>query len=427
MQILALVDCNSFFVSCEKIFNPKLEGKPVIVLSRNDGCIISRSKEAKALGLEFQPYFQVKDFCLKNEVEVFSANFHLYADISIRVMSILREMSPKVEIYSIDEAFISLSHIPHTRFVEYCQDIRNRILREVGLSVSIGISSTKALSKIAQSIAKKNSDGIYDLSDEQQFTKILSITKVEDIWGIGNKSARILKDLNIHNALEFRDADSAIIRKYLSVTGQRLQYELRGESCLEIEQVEDDKKNIRMSRTFGKAISTIEDLEYIASQFASNLALKLRTQKQVSEGLYLYIRSAIHNNDNKFSADFVEYFDSSTNDTAKITFFAKKALSKIFKKGVLYKKICVILLNLSSEEKKQLSFGEATNNKRKNLFLAIDLMNKKIAQSIQNSRGSDNKKGIFFLSEGVRQYSNSNCKFKSQEYTTKWSELLKVK
>jgi len=416
MQVIALVDCDNFFVSCERVFNPSLRKKPVVVLSSNDGCVISRSEEAKRLGLKMDPYFKIKDFCKDNGVKVFSSNFALYADMSSRVMSILQDMAPEVEVYSIDEAFLNLSHIPSSRIDAFAKEIRDKILQDTGIPVSIGISSTKSLAKIAQTIAKKNKQiGIYKLLNEDEQTKALTVTSASDIWGIGRSSSLCLEDLGIYTALQFRDANTSVIRKYLKLPGQKLQHELKGISCFEIEQIHEAKQNITVSRSFSRSVVKLDEMQYAVSEFVARAAVKLRRQNSVCAGVYVYIRTGMFDAGKKYSANTIEYFDTSTNDTAKIITAAKRGLQKIFKQGYDFKKAGIVLLNLEEERFKQLSLGEGASDKKSNILSVVDTINQKIGVNT-----------LFYLAQGVNQKWKSSRNFCSKNYTTKWNELLNV-
>ncbi len=415
MQIVALVDCNNFFVSCERVFNPSLTAKPVVILSNNDGCIIARSEEAKKLGLKMEPYFKVKDFCINNKVRVFSSNYSLYGDMSSRVMSLLHEFSSEVEIYSIDEAFINLSHVPSSRLVEFAEGIRAKILRDTGIPVSIGISTTKTLAKIAQAIAKKNKyNGVYNLLDKDDQTRVLSMTPNSDIWGIGIKSARTLEDLGVFNALQFRDMNSSYVRKYLKLSGQKIQQELKEHSCFEIEQIHETTKNITVSRSFGKPVYKLEEMEYIISEFAARASIKLRRQKSVCSTIYIYTRTGAFNNENKYIASTIEYLSSSSSSSSIIISKAKIALKRIFRDGYGFKKAGIILQDISQEQYKQLSFYEEEPGK-KNLSALIDSINAKIGN-----------RSLFYLAQGISTQTIGKNSFCSKNYTTKWEELLNV-
>jgi DNA polymerase V len=417
MEYIALVDCKSFFVSCERVFNPSLSKKPVVVLSNNDGCIISRSDEAKKLGLHMDPYFKVKDFCGKNRVEVFSANFPLYGDMSSRVMSILNEFSPDVEVYSIDEAFINLSHIKEDMLENYAAQMRDTILRCTGIPVCIGISSTKTLAKLAQNISKKNNNNIYVMITEEKQEAALEYSAPEDIWGIGRASAQTIADLGIKNAKEFRDFNSAIIRKYLKIQGQKIQQELKGVSCFEIEQIHGNKKNIASTRSFSRSITQSEELECAVAEFTAKAAEKMRSQNSVCSHIYVYIRTNVFNQEKRYSASAVECLNFATFDTSLLIKSAKKALARIFKKGFEYKKAGIILMNLSKQGEEQLSFNQISDSHtdKSNIMPILDNLNKKLGQN-----------SIFFLSQGIRKPWTGKKEFISAEYTTKWDDILKV-
>lgn len=415
MQIVALVDCRSFFVSCERVFNPSLSDKPVVVLSNNDGCIISRSDEAKKLGLHMDPYFKVKKFCKKNNVSVFSANFALYGDMSSRVMSILDEFSPDVEIYSIDEAFISLDHISPEQVQSYAEKIKETIMKYTGIPVCIGVSTTKSLAKLAQSVSKKTKTGVYTMLDLERQEKILQATKPSDIWGIGANLARTLGYMGIDNALEFRDMNSSIVRKHLKLSGQKLQYELKGIPCYGIEQIHEDKKNIASTRSFSKALTKLEELEFAISEYTARASEKMRAQNSVCSSIYVYIRTNMFNYTKKYAMSAVEPLQEATYDTSLLIKTAKKALRRIYKKGYEYKKAGIILMNLTKADQKQLSFERDLMNDNSDVMPMIDEINSKMG-----------KKTLFMLAQGIDKSWQARRELVSNQYTTKWEEIITV-
>ncbi|MDX1916622.1 MAG: Y-family DNA polymerase [Rickettsiaceae bacterium] len=421
MKIIALVDCNSFFVSCQRAFDPSLRNVPTIVLSNNDGCIISRSDEAKALGLSFDPYFKVKDLCSRNNVRVFSANFGLYGDMSTRVMSILKESSIGIEVYSIDEAFIDLSHICSSKLLEYCSLLRARIMKELGIPVSVGISSTKSLAKIAQGIARKNNKGVHILMSNDEIDHALKTISISDVWGIGKNLSKLLYNYGINTAFEFKEMDSNLARKLTKVTGQKLQYELRGIQCLHIEENNIDKQTISVSRSFSKYIYNLEELEYIVAEFAARACVKLRKQNSAASSIYVYARKSFYGTSKDLNNQFhQEYMQYPTDSTVEIIKAAKSALKKIFLQGCAYKKAGVILCGLYNKDKIQRNFFDLDNddilNKKQNLMKLIDKYN---AKSLENS--------IFFLAQGVNKSWTGHSAFLSPCYTTKWQEIPKVR
>ena len=469
MKMIALVDCNNFFVSCERVFNPSLLGKPVIVLSSNDGCIISMSDEAKRLGIKMEPFFQVKDFCHQNNVSVLSTNYPLYSDMSSRIMTILEEFTKDLEIYSIDEAFLDLSNIPSSRLDALLVDIRYKILKDIGVPVSIGASSTKTLAKIAQNFARDNSStNICKIISEEEIDKILSITNVKAIWGIGPRSANILEFHGIRTALDFKYMSSILVKQSLKLHGQKIQHELKGIGCFEIEQIHEIKKTITISRSFAKNANNIEDLEYIFSNFIAEGALKLRKQLSLCSALSIFIKTNRFIYGKQLTKTILEYLPYATNDTFSLIFAAKKLLHRIFQEGYSFKKAGISLLNLSNSSEELMLIPNEINT-YSNLYptprsqhithlpnnilpcsaphhinelqadvfleLAITAKNLKVENvntgNLQSIIDSINQKSgkstIFYLAQGVKQSKLSSSNFLSRNYTTKWSELIEVK
>ncbi len=285
MSYIALVDCNNFFVSCERVFNPKLRNVPVVVLSNNDGCIIARSSEAKALGIPMgAPFFQWKEFLERHQVYVFSSNFTFYGDMSHRVMQTLSLLNPDMEIYSIDEAFLFLKTTGDP--VEFCHQIRDAVLQWTGIPISIGIAPTKTLAKIANKDAKKNHSlkGVSLLVDPVAIEQRLKILPVEEIWGVGRRLSIRLAKQGIYSAYELKEQQDSYLRSLLSVTGLRTAWELRGIPCFSLEEQPSSKKSIMTSRSFGFHVETIETLEEAVSSFTSRGAEKLREENRFASG-----------------------------------------------------------------------------------------------------------------------------------------------
>jgi len=290
--MFALVDCNNFYVSCERVFKPSLNGQPVVVLSNNDGCFIARSNEAKALGLPMGgPAFKFRDTLRKHRVKVFSANFPLYGDMSSRVMETLASLTPEIEIYSIDEAFLDMTGFERFGFHEYGTMIRKTVTRHTGIPVSIGMGPTKTLAKVANRLAKKapRYNGVCLLTDEQEIQAALTSLKVEDIWGIGRQWSALLQAKGINTALDFRRASSAWVRQHLHITGARIQEELHGHSCLPLEQVRQPKQSICTSRSFGRSVIEFEELQQAVATFAGKCAVKLRKEGSVASTFTVFI------------------------------------------------------------------------------------------------------------------------------------------
>jgi DNA polymerase V len=301
----ALVDCNNFYVSCERVFQPQLNSSPVVVLSNNDGCIISRSNEAKALGIPMgTPEFQVRDLIKQHNIRIFSSNYALYGDLSHRVMKILENYTPNVEVYSIDEAFLNFSGMTIPDFNAYGSEIQHRILKWLSIPIGIGFASTKALSKVANKIAKKfpeRTNGIYVIDTEEKRIKALKWTKIEDVWGIGFRLTKKMQAKNINTAYDFTlPHNEAFIRREMGVVGMRLKYELEGKSVLEMEEPKTNK-NIAVTRSFEKDISDFNELKERVVTFASVCSEKLRKQNSCCNTVILYLRK------DKFKANSERY------------------------------------------------------------------------------------------------------------------------
>ena len=290
--MFVLIDCNNFYVSCQRVFNPKLNNKPVVVLSNNDGCAISRSNEAKALGIPMgAPAFKYEKIFRKHNVEVFSSNFSLYGDMSSRVMRILSKFSPNIEVYSIDEAFLKFEGFENYDLESYCQEIKNTVFKWTGIPISIGIAPTKVLAKVANRIAKKfpnQTKGVYLINSEEKRIKALSWLKIQDVWGIGFKHAERLKNIKVNTAYNFINLEDGWVRKNMSVVGLRLKKELEGKSVLDLEEVRSIKKAIATTRSFEGTITDYEKIKERISTFSICCAEKLRV-KIVIVILYIFV------------------------------------------------------------------------------------------------------------------------------------------
>lgn len=416
--MIALADCNNFYASCERVFRPELEGKPVLVLSNNDGCVIARSNEVKALGIKMgEPAFKIKETIRKNKVHVFSTNFMLYGDMSNRVMSVLKEESSAIEIYSIDEAFIDMSQIGGVE--EKAILLRAQVKQWTGIPISIGLAHTKVLAKIANHIAKKyKKNGVFILEGDELIERALKFFPVDDIWGIGKQSAKLLYKNNIKTAWQLTQCDDRWIKRNLNITGLKLVKELRGEICYPLGTVEASKKNICTSRSFGKEVHNIEELRESVSTFAANCAKKLRDQNSVCKKLSVFIIT------NPFKPEAKQYqgyqileLATATNDSLEISKMAIQGLRNIFKDECVYKKAGVIVHDISPENQLQLNmFDKVDRTKRKNLMLAYDAVNNKMGRDTLRLtvQGFDRK-------WKMKQEQLSPC------YTTRITELLEVK
>jgi DNA polymerase V len=422
-NIFFIVDCDSFYASCEKIFNPKTWGKPVIVLSNNDGCVISRSQEAKDIGIEMGvPVFKCEDLIKKYDVQVFSANFTLYGDISRRVMNTLSLFSPDIEVYSIDEAFLMFPYEKDKDYTSLGREIRKTILKWIGIPVSIGIGPTKVLAKIALKIAKKDKkEKVFNFLDIKDPDEILKDFPVEDIWGIGKRYAEFLKSKGIDNAYKLKNLPDSFIRKFLTIVGLRLVWELRGISCIPFEDLPPPKKSIITSRSFGKDIENIEDLEIAISNFITISSEKLRKQKALANYIQVFLLSNPFKDTPQYFNEITIPLERPTASTMELISYALLGLRKIYKEGIKYKKAGVILMGITQEKEIQLNFFYTPYPKSKDeeLMKALDEINKKYGRNT-----------IFPAINGIPsedQKWRMRQKRKSRRFTTSWSELPIVK
>ncbi len=420
LPTFALVDCNNFYVSCERVFNPQLIGKPVIVLSNNDGCAVARSNEAKALGIKMGvPVFQIRDTIRNNNVKVYSSNYALYGDMSNRVMQTLTRFTPEMEVYSIDEAFLDLSNLSRIGFTNYGRKIKTTVERWTGIPVSVGMAGTKTLAKIANRLAKysKKANGVLDLTDSQYLDRALEMTEVGDVWGVGRRYAKFLTSNGISNARQLRDADDKFIQKKMGIVGIRLLNELRGISCYPLEQSPPRKQSTTVSRTFKHGIESLAELHEAAAAYVSSGAEKLRKEKLVAGVLIVYVMT------NRFQEDY--YYNSistnlpvRTSDTAELIGYARDGLRKIYKKGCQYKKVGILLNDLGPENEIQASFFDTVDRSRsKKLMKAIDSINGDMGSGV-----------IQYGSVGLSHNQSWKTSFnqRSGSYTTHWDQLLEV-
>ena len=418
--MFALVDCNNFYASCERVFNPKLDKKPIVILSNNDGCVISRSNEAKALGIPMgAPAFKYDPFFKKNKVHVFSSNFPLYGDMSSRVMNILSSYSPNIEVYSIDEAFLEFKGFENYDLEDYGNEIRKIILKWTGIPVSIGFAPTKALAKVANRISKKfdkKTNGVYAIDSEKKREKALKWLKIEDVWGIGFKHATRLKSYKINKAYDFIKLPDDWVRKQMSVVGLRLKKELEGESVLSLEESRSPKKAIATTRSFEKNLTCFEDLKERISTFSICCSEKLRSQKSNCNSIYVFIKSNRHQkNKLQYRNGIVMTLPYGSNSSITISKYAIDGLKKIYKKGVEYKKAGVIVMGLVPNNKIQLKIFEKENSKHKVLMKTLDFIMKKEGTN-KIKLGSQDLK---------RTWKMKQTKL-SKKYTTCFNQIIKV-
>ncbi len=414
--LYALADCNNFYVSCERVFNPALQKRAVVVLSNNDGCIIARSNEAKALGITMgMPLFKAESLIKKNNAAVLSSNYALYADMSSRVMQTLGTFTPSIEIYSIDEAFLDLQGIS-ADLTQYCKQIRKTCIRWTGIPVSIGIAKTKTLAKVANHLAKKSSKagGVLDLS-ERHIDIALQRTPVSEVWGIGARISARLHAEGILTAKQLSEADIGWIRKKFSVVAVKTVLELRGQSCFELELSAKPNKNIRVSRSFGAVVETQEQLRQSLCAYAARAAEKLREQRLCAGRITAFATS------NRFSGQPYSksasiIFDTPTDSSLELVATIENLTSQIYRNGIKFKKAGVYLSEIIPKKRRHLTLFDDKEaiNKSTELMQTLDKI---------NSHG----KNIFFASEGIEKPWKTKFNRKSPSFTTKWNELPVVR
>ena len=376
---IALVDCNSFYVSCERLFNPSIIKKPVIVLSSNDGCVISRSTEAKVLGIKMgEPYFKVEKIIKKNDVKVFSSNYSLYGDISRRVMKTLKQFSPQMEIYSIDEAFLNLSSIRDENLFEHGNKIRKTVLKWTGIPTSIGIATTKTLSKAANHIAKKEQSGIVNLINTKQIDQILKEIEINEVWGVGRQLTKFYIKNGIHTAYQLKNMHNNWIKKNTNVLGSRTAMELKGIPCVSLEEHQEKRKNCCVSRSFGRKVTKLEELSESVTTHCLNAAEKIRSDNQTTKRITVFIRTSPFQKDKNYYANSKDIdLPVRTNDSIELVKQALIALQYIYRKGYKYQKAGIIFSGLNEVDiyKKNLFSSINNEEKRKKLMKAIDYTN----------------------------------------------------
>jgi len=380
---IALIDCNSFYVSCERLFNPKIRNKPVVVLSSNDGCIISRSNEAKTLGIKMgDPYFKAKDIILKNNVHVFSSNYSLYGDLSRRVMRTLKRFNSEIEIYSIDEAFLDLTNFPDDEVEDVGKEIRSIVLQWTGIPTSIGIAKTKTLSKIANHIAKKTKSGVVSLIGIKDIDPILEKVEINDVWGVGKQLTKFFIQNGIHNAKQLKNISNTWIKKSSNVLSSRTAMELRGISCIALETQNSKRKSCVVSRSFAKKVEKLQELQESITSYCLNAAEKIRSESLIAKSITIFIRTS------PFQNQFAYYSNSKTIDlpiatdnSIEIVKTALTGLKDIFKNGYRYQKAGIMLSGLSSSQGSKNLFSSIKDVKIKNLMKSIDNTNYRFGRS----------------------------------------------
>ena len=423
--MFALVDCNNFYASCERTFRPELRLRPVVVLSNNDGCIIARSEEAKALGIQMgTPEFKCRDVLKQHDVAVFSSNYALYGDMSSRVMRLLGKLAPEIEVYSIDEAFLDMTSFTRFDLTDYAQHIRKTVRLHTGIPVCVGISPTKTLAKIANRIAKKNPEyqGVCVLSTAEEIQAALNRTKVEDIWGIGRQWSKLLQAKRIVTAADMAAASAPWIQKHLHIIGARIQAELQGKSCLAMELVRPAKQSICTSRSFGRSVSTLVELQQAVATFAGKCAVKLRKENSLASMLTVFIAtSPFDDSGNRYWGTRTAALPHPTNDSRAILNAADKILDGIFRDGKAYKKAGVIVSGLVPKGSCSTTLSlfpeedPVQNERDTRLMQAMDAINKRYGR------------GTVHLAAENSDAWKPNQERLSSGYTTRWSDIIEVK
>ena len=380
---IGLVDCNSFYVSCERLFNPKIRKKPVVVLSNNDGCIISRSNEAKALGIKMgEPYFKAKNIIVKNKVEVFSSNYSLYGDLSRRVMRTLKRFNTEIEVYSIDEAFIDLSNFPDSEVEKVGREIRQTVLQWTGIPTSIGIAKTKTLSKVANHIAKKKQSGVTSLIGIENLDPILEKVEINDVWGVGRQLTKFYQKNGIYNAKQLKNKSNTWIKKCSNVLSSRTAMELRGVPCIDLETTQTKRKSCVVSRSFGKRIESFQELKEAVANYCLNASEKIRSESLVAKAITVFVRTS------PFQRDYGYYSNSktidfpiATNNSLETVKTAIAILESIFRSGCRYQKAGVMLTGLRDDDGRKNLFSSEKDEKIKNLMQSIDNTNYRYGRS----------------------------------------------
>ncbi len=379
---VALIDCNSFYVSCERLFNPKINNKPVVVLSNNDGCVISRSTEAKKIGIRMgEPYFKVKELVRKNNVHIFSSNYSLYGDISRRVMKTLKSFSEKIEVYSIDEAFVDLSHIEEKKVENYGKEIRERILKWTGIPTSVGIANTKTLSKVANHIAKKNKTGVIYL--KENIDESLKNFDISDVWGVGKQLSKLYIKNGIDTAYKLKNISNTWVKKSTNVLGAKTVMELRGISCINLETQEAKRKSCCVSRSFGKKVQNLEKLQESITTHCLNAAEKIRNDNQITRSITVYIRTSPFNKNKKYYSNSITIdLPVATSNSLELVKTAINGLKKIYKYGYFYQKAGIVLSKLTESSDNELNLlAPIMENKSQTLMKAIDFTNAKYGRN----------------------------------------------
>lgn len=417
-MIFALVDCNNFYCSCERIFRPDLKNCPVLVLSNNDGCAVSRSQEVKALGIKTgDPLFKIKGLVEGHNIEVFSSNYTLYGDISARVMHTLESFSPLVEIYSIDEAFLRLDGFPNLE--QYARSIRVTVLQHTGIPVSVGLAPTKTLAKLASYAAKKypQTGGVVDLSDPARRKRLFELVPVTEVWGVGRRIGQRLENMGIRTVLQLVQLDLKVVRQKFSIVLERTVRELNGESCLELEDAPPPRQQVLCSRSFAQRMTGREQMGQAIAEFTARGAEKLRNEKLRASVLSVSIRTSSYSSDPQYSNTATGKLTQASSDTSELLKVAGELLDQIWRDGYRYAKGGIMLTDLSPENQQQLSLLEPPKDR-----VSSDRLMQTIDQINKGSRGK-----VWFGSQRPEKDWFMRRDRQSPSYTTKWEDIPLVR
>ena len=420
--LFALADCNNFYVSCERVFQPHLENKPVVVLSNNDGCVVARSNEVKKLGLPMgAPAFKWQDFFIQHQVHVFSSNYALYSDMSDRVMTVLASLCPQIEIYSHDEAFLAFSGSWHIDLEEYARRIRHEVKKRTGVPVSIGLAGTKTLAKAANKLAKSSPEfqGVLDLGAHQDRDHFLRSLQAKDIWGIGPRYARLLQGYGIRTAHDLKEADPAWIKKKLTISGLHTVLELQGVPCLDLETQPQPAKSLVRSRSFGRPVTELAELRQALSSHVQSAARRLRANGQIAGCLHVFLQTNRFKPGPQYSPCISTCLCRATNHTQPMLSAALGLLQRIYTKGYPFQKTGVLLTDLQPESARQLTFWEAAATDQESagrLMKTLDRINARYG-----------KDTVQYACAGIEKGWEMRREKMSPEFTTRWPDIPKVR
>ncbi|MBB5319480.1 Y-family DNA polymerase [Tunturibacter empetritectus] len=420
-EVFGLIDCNNFYVSCERVFRPDLEGVPVIVLSNNDGCAVARSNEAKALGIKMgDPEFKLRALIQREKIQVFSSNYALYGDLSRRVGDCLGSMVPTVETYSIDESFLHLTEFREREVGDLARELRDRVLRWTGIPTCVGIAPTKTLAKVGNFIAKKRPQfrGVCDLRSPEVRAELLATVPVDEVWGIGGASAAKLGKIGVATAADLAALQPDDARALMTVTGGRVVYELRGISCLPLELIEPTRKGIAVTRSFGAPVTSWQEMREAIASYATRAAEKMRRYKVAAENIFVFMHTNTFNNDPFYSNGASARFSETTNDTGEVVALAVRLGERLWRDGFRYSKTGVMITELLPETIRQPAlWGELDREKRERAWKAMDKLNTTLGRDTVRILGAGPTDAAWKL----------RAEHRSPRWTTRWDELPRVR